>query len=254
MRKPALCLLLLIWSLLAFAGRPVIGISSSLKDGFDRVSPSYFEAVLAAGGIPVAIPKGAVEVVDMIDGLVMTGGEDVAPWRYGESPVGDCVKVNASRDTSDFAILAAALRKSVPVLCVCRGMQLANVALGGTLWQDIPSQVRKPVQHRAPAQTRPHMVRIRKGSMLRDIVGRDTLSVNTSHHQAVRKPAPGLRVTAKAPDGIVEGYESCPSAGHSIVGVQFHPETFAKDGEEPYLSIYRNLVERASAYAENRSR
>jgi len=254
MRKVIFAALSLLVCLTASGRRPLIGISCSLDEGMDRISPSYFEAVIAAGGIPVAVPKGAVEVVGIVDGLVMTGGEDVAPWRYGQSPIGESVKVNAPRDTSDFAILDAALQRSIPVLCVCRGMQLANVALGGTLWQDIPSQVKKSLTHRAPIKTRPHSVRISKGSALYRIVGSDTLSVNTSHHQAVRRPAPCLKVTAKAPDGIVEAYESRPSSGYDIIGVQFHPETFARDGGQPYLSIYRNLVERASAYADKHYR
>lgn len=227
--------------------KPLIGISCCLDDGRSHISAAYFDAVLAAGGVPVAVPCGDEGMVREIDALILIGGEDVDPARYGEKPVGDCVEINAPRDTADFALVSAAIKEGLPVLAICRGMQLLNIALGGTLVQDIPTQVEAPLSHSGHREEKVHVVNIAGDSRIAGIVGADTLAVNSTHHQAVRLPGRGLRITGTTSDGVVEMYESLPGSGMDIIGIQSHPEVFARLGEQPYLSIYKDLVNRARA-------
>ena len=227
---------------------PLIGITCGLKDGYDSVPSNYYEAVIAAGGIPVAIPNNAVWLLNKVDGLVVTGGEDVDPARYGQDPLNETVHINFPRDTSDFAIVDKAIEMGMPILGVCRGMQLLNVACGGSLVQDIPTQVPGTVGHSGFSKERPQLVKIASGTRIFDIVGRDTLSVNSLHHQAVQNPGAGLRVVGRTEDGVAEMMESLPGCIHDIIGVQSHPEIFARKGEQPYLNFYKDLVRRAKTY------
>lgn len=231
---------------------PLIGITSGLKDGYDTVPSNYYEAVIAAGGIPVAIPHNALWLLDQVDGLVVTGGEDVDPARYGQEPLNNTVSVNSPRDTSDFAIVGRAMELGMPILGVCRGMQLLNVACGGSLVQDIPTQVPGTLGHSGHSKDRPHLVKINSGTKIFDIVGRDTLSVNSLHHQAVQNPGKGLRVVGRTADGVAEMLESTRGSKLDIIGVQSHPEIFGRKGEEPYLNFYRDLVRRAERYKEKK--
>jgi putative glutamine amidotransferase len=160
------------------------------------------------------------------DGLLLPGGADIAPHRYGQTSVHPTVTIDAERDELELALARAAVAQGLPVLGICRGIQTLNVALGGTLWQDLPSEHPSAVRHRdpAPADRRRllHPVAIRAGTLLHRILGREQLWVNSLHHQAVRDLAPGLRPCAEAPDAIVEGAEA-PDRPF-VLGVQWHPE------------------------------
>ncbi|MCQ2115746.1 MAG: gamma-glutamyl-gamma-aminobutyrate hydrolase family protein [Bacteroidales bacterium] len=252
MKKVYLLLAMAMLVAVSCSHKPVIGISASHGNTASSSSggDSYVESVRRAGGIPLILPfttdsLAICEMLDHIDGLIMTGGEDVNPARYGHDTIPELGTVNDRRDTFDLCLVRNAVRRGIPVLGICRGEQVTNVALGGTLWQDIPAQVDTMLVHRQPesASVKTQTIYISEGSRLREIIGCDSLLTNSKHHQAVRDIAPSLKVTAVAADGVVEAYESV--ANDLVLGIQSHPEAFARDGEEPYLSIFRDLVKRS---------
>lgn len=223
--------------------KPVIGISPSSIKGRFGVTDGYTLAVSRGGGIPVILPavfneKDAETVIERVDGILMTGGEDVNPALYGEDVLNSTVGFNASRDSVDVLLIRAALRKHKPILAICRGSQILNVVLGGTLYQDIPTQL-PGSQHRQPGYIGEpyHMVGLEPGSILRELFGCDSLMVNSAHHQAVKDIAPGLHVTARSSEGIVEAYE-----GKGIIAMQFHPEALVYNGHNEYLCIFEHFL------------
>lgn len=240
---------------------PFIGISCGYSETLTSVNNTYIDAVRLAGGIPVLIPLvtdsvAAEAIVGRVDAVIMSGGEDIDPLYYGEEHLPGLGKVNAPRDTSDMLLIATALRLGKPMLCICRGEQIMNVALGGTLYQDIPSQIpSSQLKHRQtePGTVATQTITIDADSRLAAILGKTSLGVNSFHHQAVKDIAPGLRVTARSEDGVVEAFESVPGSpdpygrdlGDRVLAVQFHPESFAQVGDELFLGIFRDLVSRA---------
>jgi len=195
-------------------------------------TPWYFETVRQAGHEAIAL-VGTTDtnmlrkVVADLDVLLMTGGQDVEPARYGEKPSPRLGRVDLRRDACDFALMAAARERRLPMFGVCRGLQAMNAFFGGTLHQDLPTEVGRRVDHgfmpwdgdatNAPA----HVVRIELGSRLASVVGCRELAVNSHHHQAVKRLAPGFKVVATAPDGVVEAIEGM---NYPAFGCQFHPE------------------------------
>jgi putative glutamine amidotransferase len=171
--------------------------------------------------------------MDSVSGLVLTGGEDVDPARYGEKRNEKVRYVNAARDTTEVALIEAAKARGKPVLAICRGIQILNVALGGTLVQDIPSQCDTSIAHDedSPRDTRSHEISVEPGSLIAKAVGTEHLTVNSFHHQSVKRVADGMRVTARAPDGIIEGLES--TGDWWVMAVQWHPEEMT-DSPEPW--------------------
>lgn len=209
---------------------PVIAISCTLSGDDAKVSSRYFDAVLHAGGIPLAVPQtcdaGLLEsIVRNSDGVILVGGEDVDPSYYGESPVAELGTVLHHRDSSDMALINTALKLRKPLLGICRGEQIINVALGGSLYQDLYSQYDTDISHRDDAEMA-HAIVIDRTTDMGGFFGPDSVYVCTHHHQAVKRLADGLRIVATAPDGVVEAYESLPSLPSKIIGVQWHPETF----------------------------
>ena len=201
-----------------------------------RVNEAYTRALVAAGIIPLIVAPldiGFAEIIDRVDGLVLTGGEDIGPARYGATRRERTSDPHDTRDESEIALLAAARAVGLPTLAICRGLQLANVALGGTLVQDLPSERPSSTVHdRSDARTaRVHEVRIAPGSRLASALGADSITTNSSHHQAVDRVAPGLTVTATAPDGVVEGAEWTGDDDWWMVGVQWHPEELMETRE-----------------------
>lgn len=214
----------------------VIGISCGISSsGTNTLSNTYVEAIRRAGGIPVLLPVmadslQAARTISLLDGVLLSGGEDIAPEYYRETPVNETVQVNSRRDTSDFLIASEALRRHKPVLGICRGEQLLNVVLGGSLVQDIPSQVGKDVSHSKGAL---HKIGVDKNSVLYELYQKDSLTVNSYHHQAVKVPGNGVKVTARAADGVVEAYEA-----PGVIAVQFHPEKLLAGGNEQWLKFF----------------
>ncbi|MEW6048326.1 MAG: gamma-glutamyl-gamma-aminobutyrate hydrolase family protein [Bacillota bacterium] len=214
--------------------RPIIGIPAGqwataenvVRQGIPR---EYVRALEAAGAVPVIIPvpeqpQLAFSYLKGLDGLLLAGGGDVDPARFGEEPLPQLRKVDPERDAMEIALTEKALEMDLPVLGICRGIQVLNVAAGGTLYQDLPSQVPHVLQHdqNAPRWYPCHEVRLEPDSMVAGILQTDTLRVNSFHHQAVRVVAPPFRVAAKAKDSVIESIES---RDHTfVIGVQWHPE------------------------------
>lgn len=221
---------------------PLIGISCGRSGaGAATLSANYTEAVARAGGIPVIFPTVAdsalaASLVAKVDGIIFSGGPDLDPSHYGETVWNETVEVDTLRDASDLLLMRAAVSSGKPVLCICRGEQLMNVVLGGSLYQDLPTQLDTSVTHNGGAL---HRIGVEKGSVLYGLFGKDSLTVNSFHHQAVKNVAPDIRVTARSDDGIVEAYEY----GDRIVAFQFHPEVMARD-DEAWLAPFRYLVKK----------
>lgn len=234
--------------------RPLIGVSASRKAGASQVSGPYIQAVLKAGGAPVIIPAitdGAVlrELVAALDGLVLTGGADLNPLWYGEEPVEALQTVDPVRDLYELKLLKLAVDRNMPIVGICRGEQLINVAFGGTLYQDIPSQrpahAIKHVQD-LPAVSASHHLSVVPGSQLSAIAGTQPLAVNSLHHQAVKTVAPGFRAVAFASDSVIEAIEAWPD--RPILGVQWHPESLVAAGDTTMGKIFRFLVGKADTF------
>ncbi len=233
--------------------RPIIGITSAL----DRTKPlvycslkeSYVEAISAAGGVPVILP--AVDpslvdsIVDRIDGILFSGGGDIAPWLFGQEPMPGLGSWDTQRDTFELALSRAAWERRLPMLGICRGCQVMNVALGGSLIQDIGSSVQGALLHDAPVLPHElaHEIEIEEGSVLARLFMASLLRVNSFHHQAVDQPAPLLTVTARSSDGVIEALEA--RDGRFALALQFHPEGLF-DRFPAFLAPFRALVEAAT--------
>jgi putative glutamine amidotransferase len=200
-----------------------------LVDGRERVTlnTAYVRALESAGLVPLAVPtmlapECAGAALTAVRGLVLTGGEDVAPDRYGATPHPRLGDVDPGRDAAELALIAAARARRVPILAICRGIQILNVALGGTLYQDLDSERPGPVPH--SDETARHAVRVEAGSLLERTLGTRSASVNSRHHQAIRDLAPGLKAVAWADDGVIEAAEPADTTAPWTVAVQWHPE------------------------------
>jgi putative glutamine amidotransferase len=234
-------------SLVSSARKPVgactVAVTAGIRPDGDtkrvRLAAAYVSALENAGLVPLIVPPlssdGAAEaIIHSVSGLVLTGGEDVDPALYGEERHEKVRSVNAARDATEAALIGAARRQRTPVFAICRGIQMLNVALGGTLVQDIPSQCDTTIAHDddSSRDSRAHEISIEPGSLIARAVGTEQCSVNSFHHQSVKRVAEGMRVTARSPDGVIEGIESTNSDWW-VMGVQWHPEEMT-DSPEPW--------------------
>lgn len=207
---------------------PVIGLTADTESKKLLVKEDYVTSVLNAGGIPVIFPYTTdlttiQALIEQVDGLLLTGGADVDPALYGEEPLLGLGQIKPDRDQFERLLVNEALQKDVPIFAICRGNQMLNIAAGGSSFQDINSQIPNIIQHKqfAPRDHLSHSVQIEKNTLLHNILGTDTIKVNSFHHQAVKTFAPGFQISALASDGVIEAIES---QNHKFVlGVQWHP-------------------------------
>lgn len=222
---------------------PIIGIAPC------RSLTDYVESVRRAGGEPRVfdpLEDQPERIVGEVQGVLMTGGVDIDPARYGEAPHATVTAIEPARDAFEFALLLAAREARLPIFGICRGLQVMNVALGGSLIQDIAAEMTGILPHTVltPPCAVAHEVWVSKGSRLwtlmqEKMADADTCSVNSRHHQAIKRLAPGFEVTATAPDGVIEAIE-CPQASYCL-GVQWHPENFWRTGE--FRPLFEGFIE-----------
>lgn len=222
-----------------------------------RLNTSYLSALENARLVPVVAPPlstepAAATVLAAASGLLLTGGADVAPELYGEPRHPRLGAVDSARDAWEIALVAEARRLELPVLAICRGIQILNVALGGALVQDIPSQCDSSLDHYPPAsrESRTHEVMLTRGSRTARALGTERLSVNSLHHQSVSRVADSLVVTGRAPDGIIEALESC--GAWWALAVQWHPEELGgeRQRDAPDASgLFRTFADAVEAYS-----
>jgi putative glutamine amidotransferase len=242
---------------------PIIGVTASLREDsestasrplgfFVRADLDYIAGVAQAGGVPVVlppIPETAEDMMRGVDGLLLPGGSDLDPGYYGEEPIPELGETVRERDAFEMAILKQALERGMPVFGICRGMQLLNVALGGTLYQDLSSQLEGgSIAHRQqmPKWQWTHEVEVDAGSELAKIMEATSLRVNSYHHQAIKDLADDLVAVAHASDGVIEAVESRDLSERWLIGVQWHAEAM-RDLEGP---AHRNLFKAHVAAAE----
>ncbi len=239
--------------------RPVIGISASLFSEITSIgtlnhfgnTDGYFDAINLAGGISLMIPlvEGATsDILNLLDGLILTGGGDIDPLEYGQQQIHNMNwGINARRDRVELDLFSEAMRRELPILGICRGAQLINVALGGTLYQDVHDQFDSTMQHQQhlegiPKEDIGHAVQVSPGSRLAEVFGAGELHINSFHHQAIKEVGAGLEISATSADGLVEAIEY--PQHHWLVGVQWHPEMMFQRHPEQ-LKIFVAFVQAA---------
>ena len=240
--------------------KPVIGISGNILinkgntfSGYRRsyVNQDYVEAILRAGGIPFIIPfnedlESIREMVEHVDGVVLSGGHDVNPYNYGEDPLLKIGEVFPERDIFDMEIYKTAVKFNKPVFGICRGFQIINVVNGGSLYQDLSYADFVKLKHDQqdnPSQAT-HFVKFEEGTFLRDILGEES-KVNSFHHQILKDVAPGFIVVAKSPDGVVESIQKI-TEDCFVVGVQWHPEMLSvkyEDSQKVFDEFVKKVIE-----------
>lgn len=227
--------------------KPLIGITSDIdENGETFLKADYSRAILRAGGLPVVLPAGLEDIEEIcsrIDGLLLTGGEDVNPLLFGEEPKRELGKIAPERDTMEMALAKCAVGKDMPVLGICRGHQILNVALGGTIHQHIYTDLEGPLlQHKQQADRNypTHTVQVTEGSRLAEFASAKEILVNSLHHQAVNDVPEPLRVIATATDGIIEALES--TKHRFVMSVQWHPEALSNRSDEISLNLFEGFV------------
>ena len=233
---------------------PVIGITGNFSEGNLTLAPGYYTSILKAGGIPFIIPPFEntdilISLLDSLDGLLLTGGADINPLFLKEEPVKELHNINPFRDRQELLLTRLAANRQIPILGICRGMQVMNVALGGSIYQDIHVQMEgKRIKHsqdmdRAFAS---HTIQIEHDSLLARIMKTTSLPVNSFHHQAINEAAPGFRISARATDQVAEAIES--TEYKSMLGVQWHPECFILNGDEYMMPLFEWLLQEATSF------
>lgn len=246
------------------AARPLIGITGNYANETCTLAEGYYKSVLQAGGIPVIIPPRFVatqqddgqpaengdlsELLDRLDGIIFSGGGDPNPLLFGEEPVRELHSITPERDMQELLLVRLAYDRQIPMLGICKGIQMINAALGGTLYQDINSQMDGiRIKHSQDQDRRypSHTVKVEPGSLLHRLLGAE-IPVNSFHHQACKDVAPCLRVCATAPDGVIEAIES--NEHKSILGVQWHPEPYILRESTAMLPIFQWLVRESAEF------
>ena len=235
------------------SNKPLIGISLGWSETKNSVNNTYVNSVLMNGGVPYLIPvtdnvEVLRQIVAQLDGIIFTGGEDFAPAYFGEEEHEHLGEVNVTRDTYDLTLFKLASDRNIPTLGICRGLQLINVGMGGTLYQDLPSEKPSDINHRQSeaGTVATHSVSVVEGSLMHQILGQKEVQVNTFHHQAIEKLAPGLKIVGWANDSVPEMIEAYPH--RQIIGTQFHPEIFTNAGDELMGKLFKFLIGKAETF------
>ena len=235
------------------SNKPLIGISLGWSETKNSVNNTYVNSVLMNGGVPYLIPvtdnvEVLRQIVAQLDGIIFTGGEDFAPAYFGEEEHEHLGEVNVTRDTYDLTLFKLASDRNIPTLGICRGLQLINVGMGGTLYQDLPSEKPSDINHRQSeaGTVATHSVSVVEGSLMHQILGQKEVQVNTFHHQAIEKLAPGLKIVGWANDSVPEMIEAYPY--RQIIGTQFHPEIFTNAGNELMGKLFKFLIGKAETF------
>jgi len=226
----------------------VLGVSCSWDDDREKyyLNSLYARGITTVGGIPFIIPdcldkKAIQELPSVLNGVLLSGGGDVDPAYFGEEPLPACGEITPQRDAFEIELVRICLAAGLPVLGICRGAQIINIAAGGDIYQDIHTQIRGSLQHnqRAPYWAPTHTIFIQTGTRLETVVREKAIRVNSFHHQSVRNPAPGFMISARSSDGVIEAIES--TTHPFALGVQCHPEgMWEKDLR--FLEFFRALV------------
>ena len=237
--------------------RPIIGITGNYDTGKCTLLEGYYRSVIEAGGTPLIIPPcddtdTMASVLDRVDALILSGGGDINPLYLGEEPMRELGGVNPARDWHELMLVRLAANRQLPILGICRGIQVMTAALGGKLYQDIYKEASATLKHSQDTERHvcTHTVRITQESLLHKIFGTELLPVNSFHHQAVREAAPGFAVSAVSSDGLIEAIESTHCK--SMLGVQWHPECMILGGDCTMLPLFEWLVGEARSFAEAR--
>lgn len=228
--------------------KPIIGITMSRENGKEQIlSKQYSDAILRAGGIPLLIPyttedEALIAISRKLDGLLLSGGGDIDPTLFDEEPLPGLGRIDPDRDEMEIALIEQFLSQDKPILGICRGCQILNVALGGGMYQDLPSQKPNLLQHaqNAPRHHASHTVTIEEDTILYRIYQKTVIKVNSFHHQAVREVLPPLTISAISRDGVVEAFES--ESNRFVVAVQWHPEEMVKTDSDA-LRLFAAFVE-----------
>jgi putative glutamine amidotransferase len=249
--------------LIALTGVPIVaGGVLGWRQGAVACTTAYLEAIQRAGADPVIVPPVPVDQAEAearlgrFDGLLLVGGGDIDPVLYGQEPHSETGHVSPVRDGFEIPLLRAAIDRGLPTLCICRGVQVLNVALGGTLFQDLPSQMGHSVllghRQETPKWQPTHEVEVDAGSQVAGIMGTGELKVNSYHHQAVKDLATGLVAVAHAPDGVVEAVEWRDLSQRWLVGVQWHAEAM-RDAAPQHRKLFEAHVSAAENHALRRA-
>lgn len=230
--------------------KPIIGVTPSVDEEKNRclVQPGYLESIDRAGGLPLMLPltdreEDIARFTELCDGFLFVGGPDIEPWRYGQELLPECGPQNVQRDAMEWKLMEAVLAADKPILGVCRGIQVLNTVLGGTLYQDIPSQYETTLSHQMPEppyNRTAHPFRVVEGTPLAGLSPAE--GVNSRHHQAVLDLAPGLEVMAYAADGIIEAVWM--PENRFVWAVQWHPEAYWEE-DGLHIELFQKLVEAA---------
>jgi putative glutamine amidotransferase len=246
--------------------RPVIGIPTQTLHAIDGIpeglpaswvmNQRYYRAATSVGAVPWMVPllhddpDTLREIYDRLDGVLIAGGVDMDPATYGEERTGLCGSIDTARDAVELRLTTWAMEDQKPLFGICRGLQVVNVAMGGSLYQDISAQYQPAIKHDYfptagyPRDHLAHEVALAEGSRLRHAFENDRVLVNSMHHQGIRQLGRDLRVTATAPDGLIEGIESVN--GHFLVAVQWHPEVF--EAHDPHVYYLLRAFIKAAAW------
>lgn len=232
--------------------KPIIGLTSQYEHLVGRkmikMNNTYVNAVVESGGVPIVLPiiKSMSDVeryLDLVDGLIFTGGGDVSPIYFGEEPIKEVDSICLSRDKMELELFIKAYDRKIPILGICRGLQVINIALGGTLYQDIPAQLPNAIGHMCSYNINQgyHTINIVEDSLFHSIFKTDKIIVNSQHHQSIRDLGRDLKVTSTTIDGVIESIESTNDKW--LLGTQFHPEVMIEN-DDKFMGIFNLFIGR----------